>query len=160
LGEVIIRPAVPDDVPALRAITAAAYLPYLSRIGRAPAPVSSDYAAAVERGEVWVAAADEGTGLSGELVGLIVLVRAPDYLLLENVAVLPAAQGRGVGSRLLEFAESQAAELGLPEIRLYTNVAMTENLVYYPRRGYVETHRREEDGYRRVYFCKPVRHTG
>ena len=34
---------------------------------------------------------------------------------------------------LLDRAEGDAAELGLTEIRLYTNEAMTENLSYYPR---------------------------
>jgi hypothetical protein len=46
--------------------------------------------------------------------------------------------------------------LRLPEIRLYTNEAMTENLAYYPRRGYTETHRAAEDGFNRVFFRKPV----
>jgi hypothetical protein len=31
---------------------------------------------------------------------------------------------------------------------------MTENLAYYPRRGYVETHRTVADGFSRVYFSK------
>jgi hypothetical protein len=31
---------------------------------------------------------------------------------------------------------------------------MSENLDYYPRRGYRETHRAEQDGYRRVFFTK------
>jgi GNAT superfamily N-acetyltransferase len=68
--------------------------------------------------------------------------------------VLPSAQGRGVGARLLALAEDQARARGLGEIRLYTNEAMTENLAYYPSRGYAETHRAEQDGYRRVFFSK------
>ncbi len=31
---------------------------------------------------------------------------------------------------------------------------MTENLAYYPRHGYAETHRAEQDGFRRVFFRK------
>jgi hypothetical protein len=31
---------------------------------------------------------------------------------------------------------------------------MTENLAYYPRHGYAETHRAEQDGFRRVFFTK------
>lgn len=143
-----VRLAVPSDVPALRAIAAAAYLPYLPRIGRPPAPVTADYEAAVRRGEAWVAIE------AGEVVGLIVLVPKHGYLLLDNVAVLPSAQGRGVGRQLLSFAETHARELGRHEIRLYTNVAMTENLALYPRHGYVETHRAEADGFSRVYFSK------
>jgi GNAT superfamily N-acetyltransferase len=70
--------------------------------------------------------------------------------------MLPAAQGRGIGARLLDLAEDRARGLGLPEIRLYTNEAMTENLAYYPRHGYTETHRAEEDGFRRVYFRRSL----
>jgi hypothetical protein len=31
---------------------------------------------------------------------------------------------------------------------------MTENLAYCPRHGYTETHRAEQDGFRRVFFTK------
>jgi hypothetical protein len=48
---VIVRCAVQADVPVLESIAAAAYQPYVPRIGRAPAPVTADYAAAVHRGE-------------------------------------------------------------------------------------------------------------
>jgi hypothetical protein len=39
-------------------------------------------------------------------------------------------------------------------MRLYTNAAMTENLAYYSRRGYTETHRAHQDGFHRVFFRK------
>jgi GNAT superfamily N-acetyltransferase len=145
-----VRKADPADVPRIEAIVAAAYAPYTPRIGRPAAPVTADYPGAVARGEVWVAEA------GGVVSGLLVLLVGPGHLLLENVAVDPAAQGTGVGARLLAIAEEQAADLGLPEIRLYTNVAMTENLAYYPRRGYVETHRVCENGFDRVYFRKRI----
>ena len=145
-----VRKAGPADVPRIEAIVAAAYAPYTPRIGRPAAPVTADYPGAVARGQVWVAEA------GGVVTGLLVLVARPDHLLMENVAVDPAAQGTGVGARLLATAEEEAAELGLPEIRLYTNVAMTENLAYYPRHGYVETRRVSENGFDRVYFRKRI----
>jgi ribosomal protein S18 acetylase RimI-like enzyme len=143
-----VRAATQADVAAIRAVVEAAYQPYVARIGRPPAPVGADYAGRVSRGEVWVATADAA------VVGLVVLIARPGYLLLENVAVHPSAQRRGVGARLLALAEQHAARLRLTEIRLYTNVAMTENLAYYPRRGYRETGRGDEDGFQRVYFSK------
>lgn len=90
----------------------------------------------------------------GQAIGFIILIPQPGCLLLENVAVLPAAQGRGVGARLLACAEECARSLHLPEVRLYTNEAMTENLAYYPRHWYTETHRAQQDGFRRVFFRK------
>lgn len=148
---VVLRPATAADVPALTALAAAAYAMYQPRLDRPPAPVTDDYAAAVSRDEVWVAEQD------GKLAGLLVLVPGDGYLLLVNVAVAPDQQGRGLGGRLLALAEQQAARRGLAEIRLYTNEVMTENLGYYARRGYRETHRAEQDGYRRVFFAKPLR---
>jgi ribosomal protein S18 acetylase RimI-like enzyme len=145
-----VRPATAADLPGLRAIAAAAYAIYVPRIGREPAPMTADYKSAVARSEVWVALDGE------EIAGLLVLVPHPDHLLLENIAVRPAAQGRGIGARLLALAEQEAARLGQREIRLYTNAAMTENLAYYPRHGYTMTHRAEQDGYDRVFFTKPL----
>jgi ribosomal protein S18 acetylase RimI-like enzyme len=146
----MMRHAGPGDVDELRAIAAAAYHKYVWRIGRAPAPMTADYAQAVRDGQAWVAIED------GQIAGFVIVIAQPGYLLLDNVAVLPAAQGRGIGTRLLALAEEQARDLGLGEIRLYTNEAMTENLAYYPRHGYVETHRAEQDGFNRVFFRKPI----
>lgn len=110
--------------------------------------MSDDYASLVRQGDVWVA--ENGSGL----VGLLVLEPANDHLLVQNVAVAPEAQGLGLGGLLLEVAEDQARLLGLPELRLYTNMAMEENLAYYPRRGYQEIERITQDGYHRVVFRK------
>ena len=147
---ITIRPAAEADASVLRLIAVAAYQHYVPRIGRPPAPMTADYAAAARRGQAWLAAED------GEAAGFIILIPQPGYLLLENVAVLPAAQGRGIGARLLALAEERARSLGLPEIRLYTNEAMTENLAYYPRHGYNETHRARQDGFHRVFFRKQL----
>ncbi len=125
----------------------AAYVHYVPRIGRLPEPMTADYGAAVRAGHTWVAETER-------IVGLLVLVPQADHLLLENVAVRPGAQGGGIGRQLLAHAEHEAVRLGFREIRLYTNAAMTENLAYYPRRGYVETHRADEDGFHRVFFTK------
>ena len=146
----MIRRAGPGDVDALHAIAAAAYEKYVPRIGRAPAPMTADYEQAVRDRQAWAAVED------GQIAGFVILVPQPGYLLVENVAVQPAAQGRGIGTRLLALAEEHARSLGLGEIRLYTNEAMTENLGYYPRHGYAETRRARQDGFHRVFFRKPV----
>ena len=57
---------------------------------------------------------------------------------------------------LLDAAEAQARAAGVPELRLYTNEKMHENLAYYSRRGFVETGRALQDGYARVFFARPV----
>jgi len=143
-----VRRATPADVPALYVVVHEAYLLYVPRIGRMPAPMTADYSEAVQSGQAWVAEVD------GQILGLLVLVVNQGYLLIENIAVLPSAQRRGIGARLLTLAEDEARVNGLGEIRLYTNEGMTENLAYYPRHGYRETRRAEEHGFRRVFFSK------
>lgn len=86
--------------------------------------------------------------------GLVVLEVRSDYLLLDNIAVSPEVRRSGIGRQLLGFAEDYARQHGLDGVRLYTNEAMTENLDYYPRNGYTETHRATDNGYRRVFFAK------
>ena len=151
-----IRPAYPGDLPAIEACVAAAYAPYVSRIGKKPAPMLADYAGLVAGGRVHVLEGDDADGL----IGLIVLRAEPDHLFVENVAVRPEAQGRGLGRRLMRFAEEQAARRGLVELRLYTHERMTENIALYPRLGYEEVERREEAGYRRVFFRKRLARGG
>jgi GNAT superfamily N-acetyltransferase len=110
--------------------------------------LNADDRAAVGRSEAWLAGDDAVP------VGLLVLVPTPGYLRLENVAVIPAQQGRGIGTRLLGFADERARDVSLPEVRPNTNAAMTENVTYYGRHGYTESHRAEEHGFSRVYFSR------
>ena len=147
---ITIRRAAGRDADTVALITAEAYRHYVPRIGREPAPMLTDYAGAVRAGHAWVAEDD------GSAAGIVVVELHPDHLLVENIAVRPAAQGRGVGKLLLARAEELAAELGYDEVRLYTHETMTENIAYYPRRGYTETHRGGQDGYRRVFFRKQL----
>jgi len=145
-----IRRAVADDVTAVRAVVEAAYAPYVPRIGREPAPMTADYESLVAADEVWVGETD------GRVVGVLVIRASEDVLELENVAVDPLAQGLGHGRAFVSFAENHAREGGLTAVELYTNEAMVENLALYPKLGFVETERRVEDGFRRVYFRKTL----
>lgn len=43
---------------------------------------------------------------------------------------------------------------GLSRVTLFTNVKMSENIGFYAKLGFVETGRRMEDGFERVYFYK------
>ncbi|MFG2192444.1 GNAT family N-acetyltransferase [Streptomyces sp. NPDC048639] len=143
-----IRAATPADASAVRAVTEAAYHPYVERIGVRPAPMDADVGADIAAGRVFV------TG--DPVVGVLVLVPHGDHLLLESVAVRPDAHGRGIGGRLLDFAESFAREHGLPEVRLCTHVLMTENQRIYGRRGYEETARGRPDRHHRIHYSKRV----
>jgi ribosomal protein S18 acetylase RimI-like enzyme len=142
------RPARSEDAPALRDLVRAAYAKYIARLGREPAPMLDDYGARIAAGQAWVL--EEGDAL----VGAVILENEPDGLMLYNIAVAPAAQGQGVGRRLIAFTEAEARRRGYALLRLYTNELMVENVAMYPRLGFTETHRGSAAGHRRVYFEK------
>lgn len=145
-----IRPATIDDISAIERIVRDAYSPYIQRIGATPGPMLDDYPARIAQGLVHVLLA------SGDVQALLVLIPEPDCLLLDNIAVSPGAQGKGYGRHLLRFAEDEARRRGLAAIRLYTQEKMTENIGIYRCHGYVETHRAEEIGLKRVFMKKAL----
>jgi molybdopterin-guanine dinucleotide biosynthesis protein A len=132
------RRAVAADAARIEAMSQAAYQTFVQRIGRRPEPLTVAYADVLRSGEAWIAE-DE----SGELLGVLIMKPGSDHLLIWSVAVAPDRQRAGIGRRLLALAEREALRAGLPEIRLYTNEKMTENIALYARRGY-EIARREE----------------
>jgi len=152
-----IRPATPADAESVHAIAQAAFAHYTERIGRPPIPMAVDYAAAIEAGKVWVAE-DRRTTEAGDRStdGFVLLEDQDDSLLLDVIAVAPAAQGSGIGAALLAFVDAEARARGYSRVTLYTNVKMTENLAYYPRHGYVETGRESVRGFERVFFAKDL----
>ena len=151
MSAVNIRAAVIDDKCSIERIVLSAYRKYAERIGKPPGPMLDDYAARIRAHQAWVIESD------GSVCGLVVLVAEKDHLLLDNVAVDPACQGRGLGRALLGFAEREALRRGDTELRLYTHEKMTENLAMYPALGWEETGRGEQAGYRRVFFRKRLR---
>ncbi|NRQ33253.1 GNAT family N-acetyltransferase [Nonomuraea sp. NN258] len=110
-----------------------------------PMPMEADYAALIAAGHVHV--------MDG-LEGLIVLVPEDGVLLVDNVAVRPELHGKGLGRGLLAYAEQEARRLGLPALRLYTNVRMTSNIALYTALGYVETGREELTGGRAAVLMR------
>ena len=145
-----LRPATPADAPMLAELVAAAYGHYVARLGGPPRPMTDDYAEVVRRSRVTVA--ERG----GEIVGLIVLGVDDEGFFIDNVAVDPSHQGRGVGRALLEHAELAASSAGFDSIYLYTHERMTENLALYSRTGYVEYERRPHGDARLVYLRKQL----
>ena len=139
-----------DEADALHQLVMNAYKHYVARLSKPPGPMLDDYSRRIENGQAWVL---EDAGV---LVGAIVLEDDRDALLLDNVAVSPAAQGKGYGRTLIVFAEQEARRRGFNELRLYTNVLMTENIALYGRVGFRETARVSEKGFERVYMAKAL----
>jgi len=141
-----IRKATPDDTDRIRAIARAAYGKYVARIGREPAPMLADFAGLVAAG--FAVVAEEHHRIKGYLIGW----PEADAYFIDNIAIDPEYQGQGLGRYLIAYAATEARRLQLPAVRLYTNVAMTENLAIYARIGFIETHRAMENGFHRAYL--------
>lgn len=147
-----LRRAAPKDVPAIQLIVIAAYTKYIERIGKPPAPMTTDYEEVLRTHDVFVLE-DHDTEA---IVGSIVLGIDSDSIKINNLVVDTAAQGRGYGRVLMNYAEDFAQAQERPALTLFTNIKMYENLGLYAKMGFLETDRRTEDGYERVYFRKDL----
>ncbi|KAL9567343.1 hypothetical protein ACKAV7_008585 [Fusarium commune] len=141
-----------SDTPSIQSMVNAAYEKYIPRIGRPPAPMTADYPSLLTTHDIFILRTAQSP------VGAVVLHNEPDSdaIKIENLIVNPSAQGRGYGKVLMRYAEDFARSRGCNALELYTNVKMFENLGLYLKMGFVETGRREEDGFERVYFRKEL----
>jgi len=110
----------------------------------------ADFADQVSKGIVSVAIKND------ELLGYVVYYLLDECMHLENVAVLPKHIGLGIGKQLIQHVEQAAKANGVSCVELYTNEMMHENLIMYPKLGYLETERKMQSGFKRVFFSKLV----
>ena len=149
MSELTFRRAGEHDAGTIHDLTHAAYAKWVPVIGRKPKPMNADYEHAVRAHVIELAYLDCA------LAGLIELIPAADHLLLENLAVAPAHQGKGIGRRLVARVEELARSEGFPAVRLYTNKAFTTNLAFYQRLGYaIEREEPIKTGGFLVHFVK------
>ncbi|HEX4767937.1 MAG TPA: GNAT family N-acetyltransferase [Lichenihabitans sp.] len=149
--DIRLRRAGPMDAPAIRALTREAYAKWVPLIGREPKPMMADYVAALREHRFDLLYRGD------RLAALIETIRKSDHLLIENVAVLPALQGRGLGRRHMAHAEELAVTAGLNQIRLYTNARFTDNVRLYERLDYRVDREEDFKGGRVVHMSKPIR---
>jgi ribosomal protein S18 acetylase RimI-like enzyme len=146
-----LRRAGPADVPAVRRLTREAYAKWVPRVGREPRPMLADFEAAVRDHRV------DLLYLDGRLAALIHMVDQGDRLLVENLAVAPRHQRRGLGTQLLARAEEAAAALGYDLIWLYTNTRFDGNIALYSRLGYaIDSEEHIGGGLVRVNMSKTI----
>jgi len=143
-----LRIAREQDAEAIRGLTRQAYAKWVAVTGREPLPMRVDYTEAVKKHRF------DLLYDGGVLAALIETVPDGDHLLIENVAVAPAAQGRGFGKRLLKHAQELAASSGLQGTRLYTNKLFVANLRLYEALGYRIDREEEMNGGIAVHMSK------
>ncbi len=149
-----LRQAMASDVADIRQLTREAYAKWVPLIGREPKPMTADYAEALRKHRIDLLC------LEGTLAALIETIGEADHLLVENVAVSPAFQGRGLGRKLMAHAEQIAASLGHGEIRLYTNKLFAQNIELYRKLGYRIDREEVLTVGVAVHMSKPVRAPG
>jgi ribosomal protein S18 acetylase RimI-like enzyme len=147
LTDMEVRIARPEDLAAVTSVVSEAYEPWAQRLGFRPGPLYADYAALIDAKRVYLAGDD----------AIIVLVPEEHWLVVENVAVRPESQGRGIGRALLVFAETEAARRDLTEVRLYTHERMESNAALYRKLGYIETGRQAVAAGSLIHFRKPLK---
>lgn len=145
-----LRFALPQDVDMIRDFVRAAYAKWVPVIGREPLPMTADYERAVREHQIDILSID------GIMVGVLETMLRPDHLWIENIAIKPDSQGKGLGRQLLAHAERKAAVAGCAEIRLLTNAAFEANVAFYEKAGYVIDRRAPFRGGTTVYMSKKL----
>lgn len=84
------------------------------------------------------------------LVGCIFMKPEPGCLYLGKLAIAPTHQGKGIGRRLLEIAESTARKNGLPTLRLETRIELAGNHATFAKWGFTKTAENSHPGFARV----------
>ncbi len=154
----IIRQALDSDVAAVTACAEVAYVMYVERIGKPPAPMVADFATQISENKVHVL--EQRQQLIGFTVSFPRLEtdpqstrEAPDSVyFLENIAINPNQQGKGLGKLLIDHVIAMATQSNCGSVELYTNELMVENIAWYHKLGFTEVGRKHEDGFSRVYM--------
>ena len=124
------RIATSGEADVVRVIVRAAYAKWVPIIGREPMPMKVDYGLAMQKHRFDLLCID------GSVEGVIETDLRKDHLWIENVAVRPASQGKGLGRRLLAHAEQLAKDQGVATLRLLTNAEFVDNVTLYEKLGY------------------------
>ena len=138
-----------SDAPILVRLAHEAYRHYIARIGRPPAPMLADFTRHISGDAVFIATNDV-------ICGYVVLCHDQACWRLDIIAVAPSSQGQGIGTALIRHSEVFMAKAGAVSYQLYTNELMYENIDWYRNSGFREIARREEHGFKRVYFEKKI----
>jgi GNAT superfamily N-acetyltransferase len=91
----------------------------------------------------------------GQMVGCVFCKpEPPEGLYIGKLAVLPQAQGRGIGRLLVNAAETEARRRDLPQLRLETRIELTANHLTFARWGFAWSADGAHAGYARRTFIE------
>jgi len=134
-GKVEIKVATPADAEVIAEILTKAFSQFESNYTPEAleyvTPRAEEIRGRFKEGPIWIALVDN------KAVGTVSVVKEPDWLYIRSMAVLPAAQGHGVGGALLRAIEKYAVETGVETLFLYTTHFSADAIRLYERHGFV-----------------------
>ena len=133
----VIRLALPQEISLLPSIQLRAAIRFPESV--LPEPMRSTYTVpqpiienAINEGRAWVALIEE----QSDPVGYCVLRDAINFVVLEQVDVLPEYGRRGIGRLLVETAIEKATAMGHSRLYLTTFNSVPWNAPFYTRLGF------------------------
>jgi tRNA threonylcarbamoyladenosine biosynthesis protein TsaE len=132
---VTVRPAEPDDAPAVRDAIVEAF---------EARPVLDPPSTAADETEHSVREAIVSCGgvvaeVDGELAGALLLAHEADVLTLRRVSTRPAFRRRGVATAMATYAEEHAGALRSRVVALSARPELPDTVAFWRHRGYVTT---------------------
>jgi ribosomal protein S18 acetylase RimI-like enzyme len=128
IGGVTIRTIRDDEADALRRITLDVYIGEFGSLPDDYVAELSDVGGRAQEAHVLVAVDEQGVVLGGITYvarpGPLASIDRPDQAELRMLAVAPEAQGRGVGTALVQACIDQARADGKAEVTLHTAASM------------------------------------
>ena len=145
--------ALPSQHEEVDRLMRDAFTPYVKSLGReataGPYPWLEEF---IRSGDVYVGL-DET-----EIIGVVSTIRRNDELVIRQIGVAPARQGKGIGSWLLEQIEQTARRQRVKVLSLVTAELMSGLLRLYARHGFWITRKalpeHGEDKHLRVHMIK------
>lgn len=84
---------------------------------------------------------------AGRLRGAVFATRKGDAVYIDRLSVDPETRGSGIAKRLIEVVEAHARESGAARVTLGVRLALTQNISFFQRLGFVETGRQAHAGF-------------
>lgn len=126
---VTYRRAVPADIPAIEQL----FAEMLASVGdKGGGGYENGYLDKFFGGGdvIYVAVSD------GDVVGYISVELYPDFVYLDDLSVTERFRGKGIGTKLIKFAERYAADSNVPMTSLHVERSNTAARYLYQRLGY------------------------
>lgn len=122
-----------EDAQVVFTLTRAAFAEFEGRLD----PPSSLFRESLADTERAIAAGQVAVAWEGEdPVGAVRLTPEPGCLYVGRLAVLPSHRRAGIGTALMRFAETHAAALGLPHVKVEVREALPRNVAFFTALGY------------------------